>query len=119
LVLISGTVLAACETRSPTSVASTPTARLLSPQEIASYVGMAYGDPHAQITKVMSDVAEAPPHEPIYTMSLTGHFHKGALEAVTLAFSASATRMYVWFIHAYDQADNEVWFDHELAPASP
>jgi hypothetical protein len=119
LVLLNGTVLAACEPASPTSVASTPTVRLLSPEEIARQVGAAYGEPHAQIAKVMSDVTVNPPYDPLYAMTLTGHFHKGALEAQKLGFSALATRMYVWNIHAYDQAGKEVWFDHELAPASP
>ncbi|HEU5199955.1 MAG TPA: hypothetical protein VFU32_09970 [Ktedonobacterales bacterium] len=119
LALLSSSVLAACETNIPTSVTSTPTPHLLSPEEIASYVGTAYGDPQAQIAGVKSDVTDNPPHDPMYHMTLTGHFHKGTLEAETLGFSALADRMYVWVIYAYDQAGTEVWFDKELAPASP
>jgi hypothetical protein len=119
LALLSITALTACETNIPTSETGTPTPRLLSPEAIASYVGAAYSDPQAQIAGVKSDVTDPAPGEPMYHMTLTGHFHKGALEAETLGFSALADRMYVWAIWAYDQAGAEVWFDHELAPASP
>jgi hypothetical protein len=112
LILLSSSVLMACGT-------NTPTPRLLSPEEIARYVGTAYGDPQAAIAGVKSDVTDNPPHDPMYLMTLTGHFHKGALEAETLGFSALANRMYVWAIRAYDQAGTEVWSDQELAPASP
>jgi hypothetical protein len=112
LALLSSSVLIACGT-------NTPTTRLLSPQAIASYVGTAYSDPQAVIAGVKSDVTDPAPGEPMYHMTLTGHFHKGALEAETLGFSALANRMYVWAIWAYDQAGTEVWFDKELAPASP
>ena len=119
MIVLSSSALAACETSNPTSVTSTPTMHLLSPEEIASYVGTAYGDSQAEVAGVKSDVTDNPPHDPMYHMTLTGHFHKGALEASTLGFSALADRMYVWVIYAYDQAGTEVWFDHELAPASP
>lgn len=95
------------------------TARHLSPNEIAKQVGTQYGDPQAQVAKVTSMVTDNPPHDPMYLMSLTGHFHKGAVEAVRLSFSALADRMYVWGITARDQAGNEVWFDRELGPTSP
>ncbi len=119
LALLSGSVLIACETNMPTSETGAPTPRLLSPQAIASYVGTAYGDSQAAIAGVKSDVTDPAPGEPMYHMTLTGHFHKGALAAETLGFSALADRMYVWAIWAYDQTGTEVWFDHELAPASP
>jgi hypothetical protein len=119
LALLGSSVLAACETGPFASVTSTPTRTLLSPDVIALQVGNAYGEPHPQILQVKSDVSEAPPHEPMYLMSISGHFHKGTLEAVTLGFSATATRMYVWAIRGLDQAGNEVWLDDELAPATP
>ena len=50
----------------------------------------------------------------MYLMSVTGRFHKGALVAVRLGFSALADSMYVWSISAYDQAGKEVWFDRDL-----
>jgi hypothetical protein len=106
MVLLSISILTACETNTP---------QLLRPEEIAMQVGDTYGEPHAQVAKVMSTVADAPPHDPMYLMTLTGRFHKGALEAQTLSFSALANKMYIWDIHAYDQAGMEVWFDRELA----
>ena len=119
MVLLSSSVLTACGTTTPTAETSIPTPHLLSPGEIASYVGTAYGDPQAQIAGVKSDVTDPPPHDPMYHMTLTGHFHKGALQAEKLGFSALADRMYVWAIWAYNQADAQVWFDQELAPATP
>jgi hypothetical protein len=110
MVLLISSILTAC---------GTSTAHLLSSDEIAQQVGTHYSETHPKITKVVSTVADPPPHDPMYLMTLTGHFQKGALEAETLSFSALANRMYVWNISAYDQAGNEVWFDRELGPAAP
>lgn len=112
MALLSSSVLTACET-------NTPTSHLLSPGEIARQVSTHYSEAHAQITKVTSTLTDSPPHDPMYLMTLTGHFHKGALEAYTLSFSALANKMYVWAILAYDQAGMQIWLDHELAPALP
>lgn len=95
----------------------TTTTQRLSPDEIAKQVGIHYGDPQARVAGVKSTVADPPPHEPMYLMSVTGNFHKGALAAVKLGFSATADRMYVWHISAFDQAGNEVWFDQDLGSA--
>ena len=92
----------------------TSTAPHLSPGEIARQVGIHYGDPQAQVAGVKDAVADGPGRHPMYLMSLTGHFHKGALVAVRLDFSALADSMYVWHIDAFDQAGKEVWFDRDL-----
>lgn len=113
LVLLIGSMLTACGTTRTTTV------HLLSSDEIAGQVSAHYGEAHVHIIRAMSTVADPPPHDPMYLMSLTGHFHKGALEAHTLSFSALANRMYVWDISAHDQAGNEVWFDRELGSAPP
>lgn len=114
MILLISSILAAC---------GTSAAHLLSPDEIAKQVGVHYGEAHPQITGVKSTVADPPPHDPMYLMTISGHFKKGALEADTLSFSALASRMYVWNIsaydHAYDQAGNEVWIDRELGPVAP
>jgi hypothetical protein len=110
IVLLFSSILTAC---------ATSTAHRLSPEEIARQVGIYYGEAHAQVAHVMADVTDNPPHDPMYHMTLTGHFHKGTLEADTLGFSALANRMYVWAISAQDQAGNEVWFDRELGSALP
>ena len=109
-VLLISSVLTAC---------GTSTHHLLSSDEIAKQVGTHYGEAHPQITGVKSTVADPPPHDPMYLMTISGHFMKGALEADTLSFSALASRMYVWAISAYDQAGNEVWIDRELGSAAP
>ena len=92
----------------------TSTAHLLSPNAIAKQVGAHYGDPQAQVATVKDTVADGPGRHPMYLMSVTGRFHKGALVAVRLGFSALADSMYVWSISAYDQAGKEVWFDRDL-----
>lgn len=109
LILLSSSVLTAC---------GASTAHHLSPNTIAKQVGTQYGDPQAQITMTTSDVTDGL-QQPMYHMALTGNFHKGALEATRLNFSALADRMYVWAITAHDQADNEVWFDRDLSTPSP
>jgi hypothetical protein len=110
MILLISSILAAC---------GTSTSHLLSPDEIAKQVGAHYGEAHPQITAVMSTEADPPPHDPMYLMTITGHFKKGALEADSLGFSALASRMYVWNIYAYNQAGNEVWIDRELGPVAP
>ena len=111
VVLLSGSVLTACG-------ASASTARHLSPNEIAKQVGAQYGDPQAHVAMAKPDVTDGL-QQPMYHMALTGRFHKGALEATRLNFSALADRMYVWAITAHDDAGNEVWFDRELGSAQP
>jgi hypothetical protein len=105
--LISGSVTAC----------GTSMAHRLSPDEIARQVGNHYGDPQAQLAGVKDDVADPPPHEPMYHIGLTGYFHKGALVAVRLYFSATAERMYVWNVLAVDQAGKQVWYDQDLDSA--
>lgn len=110
VVLLTSSILTAC---------GTSAAHLLSSDEIARLVSTHYGEAHPQITGVKSTVADPPPHDPMYLMTITGHFKKGALEADRLSFSALASRMYVWNIYAFDQAGNEVWIDRELGSATP
>jgi hypothetical protein len=110
IVLLISSILTAC---------GTSTSHLLSSDEIARLVGAHYGEAHPQITGVKSTEADPPPHDPMYLMTISGHFKKGALEADTLSFSALASRMYVWNITAHDQAGNEVWIDRELGSAAP
>jgi hypothetical protein len=110
MILLISSIFAAC---------GTSAAHLLTPDEIARQVSTHYGEAHPQITGVRSTEADPPPHDPMYLMTISGHFEKGGLEADTLSFSALASRMYVWNITAYDQAGNEVWIDRELGPAAP
>ena len=88
---------------------------LLSATDIAGQVGAHYGDTYARITWTCSTEADSPPNTPMYLMTLVGHFHKNAIEAHSLGFSALATRLYVWNVRGYDQMGREVWQDHEMA----
>lgn len=97
----------------------TNTVHRLTPDQIAREVGAHYGDPQAQVAMVKDALADPPPHEPMYLMSVTGRFHEGALVAVTLGFSATADRMYVWNISAFNQAGNRVWYDRDLGAPLP
>ncbi|HEX8995326.1 MAG TPA: hypothetical protein VF812_04805 [Ktedonobacterales bacterium] len=90
----------------------------LSPDEIAKQVGIHYGDSQAQVTGVKDAVADGPGQHPMYLISVTGRFHKGALVAVRLDFSALADSMYVWHVYAYDQTGKEIWIDRDLGSAS-
>lgn len=110
LLMIAGIVVACTTTPSSTPNQS----NLLKPEAIAQQVATYYGESHAKITYVRSDQTDNPPHDPMYLMTLTGHFSKGKLVASTLNFSALANKMYVWNIYAYDTAKHEIWLDHEL-----
>jgi hypothetical protein len=114
---ISALLVMALLISSSVTACGTSAAHLLSPDKIAKQVGMHYGDPQAQVAGVKDTIADGPGQHPMYLMSVTGHFHKGALVAVRLGFSATADRMYVWSIYAYDQAGKEVWFDRDLGSA--
>lgn len=109
---ISVGLLTACGT--PTSASS-----LLSPDTIAQRVGTYYQDPHPHISSVRSTQTDGSSPQPMYIMLITGHFQEGKLAATSIGFSALTNRMYVWFIHAYDQTGKEVWFDHELTSSLP
>lgn len=101
-------LLAGCGDSSP--------ARTLSPADIARFVGAHYGDPDAKVVDARSDVSEGSEHEPMYSMTISGHFHKDSLQAVNISFSALADKMYPWSIMAFDQAGEQVWQDMEIVP---
>ena len=95
-----------------------PIRQLLSPQQIARQVGTHYGDPHAVVVKSRSDWTEAD-RTPMYLMTVAGQLHLNGVPAATVAFSALATRLYVWDIRAFDEAGQQVWSEREWAPAAP
>jgi hypothetical protein len=110
IIFLAGIALASCITDTPKQGGSF----LLSPNDIAKQVGSYYGDSHPQVRYVISDHADPPPHDPMYSITLVGHFQKNAMAAQTLYFSALANKMYVWDIYAYNQQGQEVWMDKEL-----
>jgi len=65
---------------------------LLSAQDAAGYVGAAYGDPHPRIIRSISTETDGPVNEPMYSITVTGNFHRGRTTAHYLAFSAMASR---------------------------
>ncbi|GHO68799.1 hypothetical protein KSC_076910 [Ktedonobacter sp. SOSP1-52] len=95
---------------------------LLDPKTIAQEVAKHYGESSPTITSVKKDSTDNPPHDPMYTMRIAGHFQKGSLIATSLGFSALANRMYAWDIRGYNASEQEVWFNpdltHELFPHS-
>lgn len=92
--------------------------QLLSPTQIAMRVGTYYGDPRAVVVRSRSDWTEAD-HTPMYLMTIAGKLRLNGVPATTVAFSALATRLYVWDIRAFDGAGQQVWSEPEWAPASP
>src|SRR5213595_3623155 len=46
-------------------------------EDIARHVGRHYGDTHPRIVHVESTQTDNPPHDPMYIMTLAGHFHEG------------------------------------------
>jgi hypothetical protein len=84
----------------------------LSQQTIAREVGRHYGDPNVAIVRAASDTSEGD-GSPIYLMKVAGHLRRDGLQAETLTFSASATRLYVWDIRAFDRAGQQVWLEPE------
>src|SRR5947209_8733661 len=69
---------------------------LMSAQTVADRVGAVYGDAHPRIVRVISDVTDGPTNEPMFLLTIRGHFHKGGRTARYLAFSALANRPYAW-----------------------
>ena len=91
-----------------------PPAATLSPALIAPIVGGYYGDSHPHLVRVEADSSDGPSLEPMYHMTLQGHFHRGARKAQYLDFSALADKPYVWDIIAGSDPRHRVWFDREL-----
>jgi hypothetical protein len=104
-VLIGVGVLTACSTREQ---------QLLSATDIAKQVSIHYGDLHPDIVSVKSDSSDGSAPQPMYLMTLRGHFHKNTLTAHYLSFSALAEKMYVWNIYGYDQPGPAQLWDTEL-----
>jgi len=94
-----------------------PTRQFLSQQQIAGQVGAHYGDPNAVVVRSRSDWTEAD-RTPMYLMTIAGHLRLNGVPAATIAFSALATRLYVWDIRAFDGAGQQVWSEGEWTGAS-
>jgi hypothetical protein len=103
LLLLTSGVMAGCQVGP---------SHLLEPDTIARQVGAHYGDPHARVVKARSDVTEAN-STPMYLMTVAGQVRKDGVQASTIAFSALATRLYVWDVRAFDGAGQQVWSDDE------
>jgi hypothetical protein len=63
----------------------TSAAHLPSPDEIAKQASAHYGEAHAQVYNAVSTVADPPPHDPLFLLTLTGRFKNGALKPDTLS----------------------------------
>lgn len=69
-------------------------------QEVANEVGRIYYDAHPRIVRVISDETEGSVHEPMYGLTVFGHFRNGNRTAQYLIFSALASRHYAWGLWA-------------------
>ena len=87
-----------------------------SAQSIAGQVGAHYGDAHPRIVSADATQTDNPPHDPMYTIILAGHFHHGRQIARYLSFSALADKTYVWAICGYNRPGTNLWVDDELEP---
>jgi hypothetical protein len=104
-VLIGAGVLTACSTREQ---------HLFSATDIAKQVRLHYGELHPDMVSVKSDSSDGSAPQPMYLMTLRGHFQKNTLTAHYLSFSALAEKMYVWNIYGYDQPGSAQLWDTEL-----
>jgi hypothetical protein len=102
-------LLACCATMLACGASQPP---LLSQQTIAREVGRHYGDPNVAIVRAAPDTSDSD-GSPIYLMKVAGRLRMGGLQADTLTFSASATRLYAWDIRAFDGAGQQVWLEPE------
>jgi hypothetical protein len=66
----------------------------ISAQAAADRVGAVYGDPHAHIVREVTGSSEGPASEPLYSLTVTGHFREGSRTARYLEFTASAVGGY-------------------------
>lgn len=85
-------------------------------ESIAGLVSAHYGDTHPRIVRVVSTQTDNPPHDPMYSIILSGHFHKGPQLVHYIIFSALADKTYVWGVRGYNRFDVTLWFDDELEP---
>jgi hypothetical protein len=92
----------------------TPRLHVKTAEDIARQVGRHYGDMHPRIVYVESTQTDPPPHDPMYIMTLAGHFHEGRRVARYVSFSALADKTYVWGVMGYNQPGSTLWSDDEL-----
>src|SRR5689334_1762317 len=86
---------------------------LLSPQTVADTVGSVYDDPHPHIVRVVSTESDGAVHEPIYILTVRGHFRYRSRTAHYLIFTASAGRWYagsLWAGNSLNQHVHRSWF---------
>lgn len=94
----------------------TPRLHLKTADDIARQVGKHYGDTHPRIVSLVPTQTDNPPHDPMYYITLAGHFHEGYRVAHYVSFSALADKAYVWGVMGYNHLGSTLWFDDELAP---
>ncbi len=92
---------------------------LLSAQDAANDVGAAYGDPYPRIIRsISSEADDGPVHEPMYSMTVIGNFHKGRTTAHYLEFSAMASRHSAWGLWAGNTLPSHTarraWFANQV-----
>jgi len=85
-------------------------------QSIAARVGGHYGDAHPRLVHVDSMQTDNPPHDPMYVITVAGHFRHGQQIAHYIGFSALANKTYVWAIFGYNRPGAILWSDRELEP---
>jgi len=94
----------------------TPRLYVKTAEDIARQVGRHYGDTHPRIVHVECTQTDPPPHDPMYYMTLAGHFHEGRRVAHYVRFSALADKAYVWGVIGYNRSGSTLWVDDELEP---
>ena len=95
---------------------------LLSARDAADSVGAAYGDPHPRIIRSISTETDGPVNEPMYSITVTGNFHRGRTTAHYLEFSATASRRSTWGLWAGNTLPSHpahrAWFADQV-PLTP
>lgn len=83
----------------------------IAPATIVRTVARVYGESHPHVIHLERTTTDSTPHQVMYFIGLSGHFHKGRTQARYLYFSALADRWYVWGLAAYDSGHRLVWTD--------
>lgn len=77
-------------------------------------VALNYGERHPRVLLVERTYTDPSPQEPMYSIRLAGHFHRGRASADELYISTLADRHFIWGIAGYQghgRHRRSVWTD--------
>jgi hypothetical protein len=94
----------------------------ISANSLISEISALYGERHPRVLGLARTLSDGPTQEPMYTVRLSGRFHRFRVQADELYFSALADRRFIWGVVGYQGRGvdrHNVWMDCQRTCTGP